>query len=111
MVKKNIILFTLYLSFPSLTLAQEIVAPKLEAKPTTEKHEPLIRDGIALHDKGNYDGAIAKYQEVLAENPDDALALYEISYSYSAKGDHQKSLDYAYKGAQYRSKHLVGFYV
>ncbi|MEW6127740.1 MAG: tetratricopeptide repeat protein [Acidobacteriota bacterium] len=111
MLKKFISLLVFYLVLSCLVFAQEIAPPKLEPKPTTEKHDALIRDGIALHDKGNFDGAIAKYQEVLTENSEDVLALYELGYSYFAKSDYKKSLEIAYKGTQYKSKYLVGFYV
>ena len=39
------------------------------------------------------------------------LALYELAFSYSMKKDHRKSLETAYKGAHYKSKHLAGFYL
>ncbi|HEY7544400.1 MAG TPA: tetratricopeptide repeat protein [Blastocatellia bacterium] len=92
-------------------LAQDLPQPKLTPVQTMEKHEPLIRQGIALHDRGDYDGAIRSYEEVLKENPDDMVALYEMAYSYSEKKDHKKSIELAYRGAQYKSKLLFGFYV
>ncbi len=91
--------------------AQDLPQPKLTPAPTMEKHEPLIRQGIALHDRGDFDGAIRSYEEVLKENPDDTLALYEMAYSYGEKKDYKKSLEIAYRGAQYKSKQLFGFYV
>ena len=91
--------------------AQDIPAPKMTPVPTTESHAAIIRDAITLHDRGDYGGAISKYQQVLAENPNDVLALYEMGYSYFAKKDFNKSLETAYKGAQYNSKYLSGFYV
>ena len=85
--------------------------PKLTPEPSTEKQSAAIREGVALHDRGDYDGAIRKYEEVLAENPSNTLALYEESYAYSAKKDYKKSLELAYRGAQYKSEQLAGFYV
>lgn len=91
--------------------AQDLPQPRLTPTPTMERHEPLIRQGIALHDRGDFDGAIRSYEEVLKENPDDVIALYEMAYSFGEKKDYKKSLELAYRGAQYKSKVLFGFYV
>jgi tetratricopeptide (TPR) repeat protein len=91
--------------------AQNIPAPSLTPVPTTETHAAIIREAISLHDLKDYGGAISKYQKVLAENPNDVLALYEMGYSYFARKDFNKSLETAYKGAQYKSNYLPGFYV
>lgn len=95
----------------SVSLAgQDIKPPNLAPAPQTDKHRDLRRDAVRLHDQGNYDGAIAGYLEILKENPDDISALYELAFSYFAKGEYQKSLDIANKGAQYKSDLLAGFY-
>ena len=90
--------------------SQEIQSPKLTPAPTSAKHKQLIREGVQLHDQGDFQGAIRKYQEVLAENSDDVSALYELSFSLFANKDYKKSLETAYKGAQYRSDSLSRFY-
>jgi len=41
----------------------------------------LIEEGIQLHDKGEYEAAIAKYNQVLKNNPSNTRALYEKSYT------------------------------
>ena len=41
----------------------------------------LIEEGIQLHDKGEYEAAIAKYDQVLKNNPSNTRALYEKSYT------------------------------
>ena len=97
-------------SFSSI-VAQKIEPPKLTPTPATDSQRQVIREGVALHDRGDYDGAIAKYEQVLRESPDNDLALYEMAYSYQMKKDYRKSLDLAYKGAQYKSNELTGFYV
>jgi tetratricopeptide (TPR) repeat protein len=99
------------LFFFAQAFAQDIPAPRMTPVASTESHAAIIHDAIALHDQGDYGGAISKYQQVLAENPNDVLALYEMGYSYFAKKDFNKSLETAYKGAQYNSKYLPGFYV
>ena len=88
-------------------------SPRAEARsaPSTDRQLSLIREGVSLHDEGDFDGAIRKYEEVLAENPSNALALYEMGYAYSAKKDYKKALVAAYRGAQYKSEHLRDFYL
>ena len=95
----------------SAAAAQQLPDPKLTPEPSTDKQTATIREGVARHDRGDYDGAIRKYEEVLAENPSNVLALYEMSYSYSAKRDYNKSIELAMRGAQYKSDQLAGFYV
>jgi outer membrane protein assembly factor BamD (BamD/ComL family) len=95
----------------SSAIAQDLKPPTLTPAPGTESQKRLINEGIVLHDRGDYDGAVAKYEEVLKENPDNDWALYEIGYSYQMKKDYRKSLEYAYKGAQYKSERLSQFYV
>jgi len=95
----------------SAALAQDLKPPKLTPGPTTDNQKRLINEGIALHDRGDYDAAIAKYEEVLKENPDNDWALYELAYSYQMKKDYRKSLEAAFKGAQYKSDRLSLFYV
>ena len=92
-------------------VAQKIDPPRLTPTPATESQLALIKEGVALHDRGDYDGAIAKYEQVLRENPANDLALYELSFSYEMKTDYRKALETAYKGAQYKSDHLSHFYV
>lgn len=104
------ILITLTLLI-TIAAAQELDSPKLVPAPTTESQNLRIKEGIALHDRGDYEGAIAKYEDVLKENPASVWALYELAYSYSIKKDYRKSLDAAYKGAQYQSDTLPGFYL
>lgn len=107
------ILFTILLAlFASIPVAaQQIDEPKLTPSPATEMQKMLIREGVALHDRGDYDGARAKYEQVLRENPNNVLALYELAFSYNMKKDFRKSLELAYKGAQYKSDELIGFYM
>ena len=109
---KRVLLSTLIalLAFTSV-IAQKIESPKLTPTPSTDSQRRLINEGIALHDRGDYDGAIAKYQEVLRESPDNDWALYELAFSYQMKKDYRKSLDIAYKGMQYKSDKVTGFYV
>ena len=111
---KTLTAVTLALLFALCSAAdarQKLPEPKLTPAPSTDGQNSAIREGISLHDKGDFDGAIRKYEEVLAENPSNTLALYEMSFAYSAKKDYRKSLEVAYRGAQYKSEELRGFYL
>ena len=101
----TLILFTIAVQ------AQKLPEPKLQPKPSTPAQEQLIREGISLHDRRDFDGAISRYEQVLKENPNNALALYEMSFSYFEKKDYSKSIEVAYKLAQFKSDLLPRVYV
>jgi tetratricopeptide (TPR) repeat protein len=91
--------------------AQQLPEPKLTPAPTTEAQLAAIRAGVALHERGDFDGAIRKYESVLAENPSNVTALYELGFSYYAKKEYKNALEVAYRGAGYQSNQLAGFYL
>jgi len=91
--------------------ARQLPEPKLTPEPSNEKQTSAVREGVALHDRGDFDGAIRKYEAVLAENPSNVLALYEMSYAYTEKKDYKKAVEIALRGAQYKSDQLGGFYL
>jgi tetratricopeptide (TPR) repeat protein len=66
-----------------LLLLFALAVPVLAQQP-----DPRIQEGIALFDAGKYDEAIARYKAVLADDPSNVLAGYELAYAYQAKGDH-----------------------
>ncbi len=111
MIKRLTPVILLVLLCVSFATAQDLKPPALTPVPGTESQIRLINEGLALHDGGDFDGAIAKYEEVLKENPDNDWALYEMGYSYQMKKDYRKSLECGYKGAQYKSQRLSKFYV
>lgn len=45
----------------------------------------LVYEGIALHDRGDFDGAIAKHREALALWPQNGFAHYEVGFALRAK--------------------------
>jgi tetratricopeptide (TPR) repeat protein len=89
----------------------QVDPPKLVPTPATGQQALLIQEGVAQHDRGNYDAAIKRYEEVLVENPNNVEALYELSFSYAMKKDYRKSLEVAHRGAKYKSDMLAGFYM
>lgn len=91
--------------------AQKLPEPKLEPTPSTPAQDELINQGVALHDRRDFDGAIRRYELVLEENPNNVLALYEMAFSYFEKKDYRKSLEIAYRAAQFKSELLPRVYI
>jgi tetratricopeptide (TPR) repeat protein len=87
--------------------------PKADRIPTppTSEEAAVIREGVTLHDKGDYEGAMAKYRQVLAENPWEVSALHELAFTQFVTKDYQGSLATARLGARCRSQALPGFYI
>ena len=57
-----------------------------------EAAEKLVDEGIAYHDKGDYEGAIAKYDKALQLDKDNLLALYEKAFSLLALQKYEESI-------------------
>jgi tetratricopeptide (TPR) repeat protein len=53
----------------------------------------LLKKGIALHDKGDYAGAIKIYDEILKQEPDNTEVLYEKTLSLMQQGNYQECID------------------
>ncbi|HEY0426882.1 MAG TPA: tetratricopeptide repeat protein [Pyrinomonadaceae bacterium] len=109
-MKKYLGLFLLLILFCVSASAQKITKPTLTPSEPTASQTALIQEGIKLHDAGSYDEAIAKYAQVLKENPDCTEALYEMSLSYYKKKDYAKFTDIAAQGIKYKSNELPQFY-
>ncbi len=84
---------------------------ELDPVPPTARQDSLLRVGLGYHDSGRYEEAIAIYESILEENPDNVIALHEISYSCMAKGDYERSLSYARRGLKYRSDSMPLLYM
>lgn len=93
-----------------IATAQKIEKPTLTSKPLTDAQTMTVREGIGLHDKKDFTGAVAKYKQVLAENPDSTLALYELALSYYNMGDTENALKTSFAGTRYDSEELPLFY-
>ncbi len=108
---KKSLLFSLILCLAALAAnAQKISKPTLNPVPETPEQTATVREGVALHDAKNFDAAIVKYKSVLAENPDSALALYELSLSYYGKGDLKNAMETSVRGSKYKSDSIPMFY-
>lgn len=55
----------------------------------------LVQEGIDLHDKGDFEKAIALYKKALEIDPNSSLANYEMSFSYLSMGDYKKAEKYS----------------
>lgn len=59
--------------------------------------EGYIKEGIALHEKGEYSEAIKLYDKVLKQNPKNEFALYEKAYSLVYLGKNRAAMRIARK--------------
>jgi tetratricopeptide (TPR) repeat protein len=84
------LLILLALSFPAA--AQE------DTPLPGSKADELMRSGIEHHDKGEYDEAIACYEEALKLTPDVPGIYYELAFSYLYKGNPEEALKHSQKG-------------
>ncbi|NDV79130.1 tetratricopeptide repeat protein [Dysgonomonas sp. 511] len=57
--------------------------------------EKLIREGVALHDKGRYKDAIDLYKQALEVNPSSMSAVYEMSLSYLHLKDYENAIRFS----------------
>ncbi|HEX8659720.1 MAG TPA: tetratricopeptide repeat protein, partial [Hymenobacter sp.] len=74
----------LLVAAPLLGLSQQI--------PAWPKPGQLLEEGIALHDKENYAGAIAKYQAVTPGDSSYATAQSELALSLYGAGKHEEAV-------------------
>lgn len=109
-MKKYIGLFVLLMLFCVSVSAQKITKPTLTPKESTPAQAAVINEGVKLFDAGKYDDAIVKFEQVLKENPDNTIALYELALTYYKKKDFAKFTDVATVGIKYKSNQLPQFY-
>jgi predicted Zn-dependent protease len=57
----------------------------------------LVKEGIVLNSQGNYAGAIEKYKQALAAEPDNAQANYQMAFSLNASGKGTDAIPYLTK--------------
>jgi len=59
--------------------------------------EDLLKEGLELHDKGDYAGAIKKYDEILSHNDRFYMAYNEKSFSLYMAGKYDECIDLSRK--------------
>jgi len=79
----------------------------------SEKAKALVNEGVTLHDKGDYEAAIKKYDEAIAEDPSSVEAYYEKSFTLYAMKKLEECIEVSKKIIQQfpDSKLLKGVYV
>lgn len=80
-IMRKIFLLMMVLLFCNLIFAQN-----------KEDAEKIVGEGVAYHDKGDYDGAITKYNKALELDKDNFLALAEKAYSLLSKEEYNESI-------------------
>lgn len=109
-MKRNLSVLLIALLFCVSVSAQKINKPTLAAKAPTEAQRSLIKQAVALHDARRFDEAIKIYEQVLKENPDCTVAMYEMALSYYNKPAKEKAIEIALDGLKYKSAELPLFY-
>lgn len=89
---------------PPLDGKNVIPKPDRVCADLTPAQATMVREGVALHDARRYDEAIAKYQQVLAEEPWLVTALHELSYSYFESRRFSEALEVGMRGVQCRTE-------
>lgn len=62
--------------------------------------EQLLQAGMAYHDQGKYEQAIASYQEMLALDPLSSIAHYEIAMSYMYNKEYDLAIVHSEKAIE-----------
>lgn len=73
--------------------------------------EKIIKEGISLHDKGNFKGAVTLYNKVLAKDPNSTIALAELANTYLALKDYGNAIRYSDKVIDQKKENLLLAYM
>jgi tetratricopeptide (TPR) repeat protein len=65
--------------------------------------EKLVDEGTAYHDKGDYDGAISRYDKALELDKDNLLALAEKAFSLFSSQKYEESIKYCQRAIETHS--------
>lgn len=69
-------------AYHNLILASALLLTSFTAlSQKSQETKSLVDEGVALYDKGDYNGAIEKYNAALKINPNDLRADYEMAYT------------------------------
>ncbi len=66
----------------------------------------VIAEGIDLFDEGDLAGAEATFRQVLQEDPENVLALYELAYTMKAAKQWQECIEFAKRGERHQHPYL-----
>lgn len=73
--------------------------------------EDLVREGVALHDEGKFDEAVAKYKEALKIDKKSSLVNYELGFTYFNQKEYEKALKPLNRVVKNNDKYLKEAYV
>jgi tetratricopeptide (TPR) repeat protein len=62
--------------------------------------QPLLSSAELLATRKDWNGAIAAYEKLLAQIPDEPYTLVQLSYMYSLRGDYRRAADFALRAAR-----------
>jgi Flp pilus assembly protein TadD len=80
-----------------------IPEPTMASVAASAEESALVADGVALHDKGQFTEAAAKYRQALEINPHNVQALYELANTQTAQKDCKGAIETAKRGSMYWS--------
>jgi tetratricopeptide (TPR) repeat protein len=84
-----------------------LLSTSLMALGQNSEFDKLVNEGIAFHDKGEYENAINAYKKALSINPNSSLANYEISFSYISAKDYKNAERYSKKVINLKGDNIV----
>ncbi len=74
--------------------------PKKPPKPDVRKLMKMHNDAMGLLKKKDYDKSIEAYKKILASEPEDRIALYNVACAYALKGDKPNALEFLKKSVE-----------
>ena len=77
---------------PILLLMFSLLLNNISFGQQKEAAEKLVDEGVAYHDKGDYDGAISKYDKAIELDKDNRLALTEKAFSLLSLQKYDESI-------------------
>jgi tetratricopeptide (TPR) repeat protein len=80
-----------------------VLACTFDEAAQSEETRALLQEGVALHDRGDYAGAARRYQQVLAKDPENLAALYELTATEMAWGHNEEAVQHAGAAVRCRS--------
>jgi len=96
---------------PDQTLVLPVLAaPTRDFVPPTPAEFATLRTGVQLYERREYDKAFEIFQGVLAANPNNSTALYELALTHMARKEYQKAIDVAGRAAEIRTPELARVY-
>lgn len=76
-----------------IVLVQALLLSSFSYGQQKEAAEELVKEGVAYHDKGDYEGAVKKYDEALLLDKDNLLALAEKGMSLNYLKKYEESIE------------------